>query len=68
MAEAKDSNGVKAPDAKDVIMNFLAFEQPIAELDAKIQELRYMGKTNDIDINNEISRLQKRSRELTSSI
>ncbi len=49
-------------------MNFLDFEQPIAELEAKIEELRYVGDDTDIDINEEISRLQKRSRELTESI
>ncbi|MEX2524796.1 MAG: acetyl-CoA carboxylase carboxyltransferase subunit alpha [Gammaproteobacteria bacterium] len=49
-------------------MNFLEFEQPIAELEAKIEELRYVGDDSDININDEINRLQKRSRELTESI
>jgi acetyl-CoA carboxylase, carboxyl transferase, alpha subunit len=49
-------------------MNFLDFEQPIAELDAKIQELRFVGVDKDINISDEINRLQKRSRELTLSI
>lgn len=49
-------------------MNFLDFEQPIAELDAKIRELRYVGDDKEININDEISRLQKKSRELISSI
>ena len=49
-------------------MNFLDFEQPIAELEARIEELRYVGHDTDIDISNEISRLQKDSRELTQSI
>ena len=49
-------------------MNFLEFEQPIAELEAKIEELRYLGNDADININEEITRLQKRSRELTQSI
>ena len=49
-------------------MNFLDFEQPIAELEAKIEELRYVGNDKDININEEISRLNKRSRELTQSI
>jgi acetyl-CoA carboxylase carboxyl transferase subunit alpha len=49
-------------------MNFLDFEQPIAELEAKIEELRYLGNDADININEEIARLQKRSRELTESI
>ena len=49
-------------------MNFLDFEQPIAELEAKIEELRYVGNDKDININEEISRLKKRSSELTESI
>lgn len=49
-------------------MNFLEFEQPIAELEAKIEELRYVGNDKAININEEIGRLQKRSRELTRSI
>lgn len=49
-------------------MNFLDFEQPIAELDAKIQELRYVGNDKEININDEITRLQKRSNELITSI
>lgn len=49
-------------------MNFLDFEQPIAELDAKIEELRYVGTDSDININEEITRLQNRSRELIRSI
>jgi len=49
-------------------MNFLDFEQPIAELEAKIEELRYVGHDTDINVSAEIGRLQKRSRELTESI
>ena len=49
-------------------MNFLDFEQPIAELEAKIEELRYVNDDTDINVGEEISRLQKRSNELTESI
>ncbi len=49
-------------------MNFLDFEQPIAELEAKIEELRYMGDDGDINIGEEVSKLEKRSSELTDSI
>jgi acetyl-CoA carboxylase carboxyl transferase subunit alpha len=49
-------------------MNFLDFEQPIAELDAKIEELRYVGDDSEININDEIIRLQKRGDELIDSI
>lgn len=49
-------------------LNFLDFEQPIAELEAKIEELRYVGSDNEINIGEEITRLQTKSRELTESI
>jgi acetyl-CoA carboxylase carboxyl transferase subunit alpha len=49
-------------------LNFLDFEQPIAELEAKIDELRYVGNDNEINISEEIARLQGKSRELTKSI
>jgi len=49
-------------------MNFLDFEQPIAELEAKIEELRYVGNDKEININEEITRLNKRSSELTELI
>lgn len=49
-------------------LNFLDFEQPIAELEAKIEELRYVGSDSEINISDEISRLQSKSRDLTKSI
>lgn len=49
-------------------LNFLDFEQPIAELEAKIEELRFLGTDTEIDIVEEISRLQGKSRDLTRSI
>lgn len=49
-------------------MNFLDFEQPIADLEAKIEELRFLGDDSEIDINEEIVRLKTRSNELTESI
>lgn len=49
-------------------LNFLDFEQPIAELEAKIEELRYVGSDNEINISEEISRLQTKSRDLTKNI
>lgn len=47
---------------------FLDFEQPIAELEAKIEELRYVQDDSAVDISEEISRLQSKSEELTKSI
>ena len=47
---------------------FLDFEQPIAELEAKIEELRYVQDDSAVDISEEISRLQKKSSMLTRDI
>ncbi|HIP53635.1 MAG TPA: acetyl-CoA carboxylase carboxyltransferase subunit alpha [Chromatiales bacterium] len=49
-------------------LNFLEFEQPIAELEAKIEELRRVGNDSEIDIHEEIQRLGEKSRSLTESI
>ena len=49
-------------------LNFLEFEQPIAELEAKIEELRLVGDDNEINIQDEVSRLEEKSRSLTESI
>ncbi|MDD3517568.1 MAG: acetyl-CoA carboxylase carboxyl transferase subunit alpha, partial [Chromatiales bacterium] len=38
--------------------DFLDFEQPIAELEAKIEELRYVGNDSEINISEEIAKLQ----------
>jgi len=48
--------------------NYLDFEQPIAELQVRIEELRLLGTDNDINISEEISRLEEKSAELTTSI
>jgi acetyl-CoA carboxylase carboxyl transferase subunit alpha len=47
---------------------FLDFEQPIAELEAKIEELRHVTSESEVNIQEEISRLQAKSRQLTTSI
>ncbi len=49
-------------------LNFLDFEQPIAELEAKIDELRYLGDDAEINIVEEINKLRAKSRVLTKSI
>src|SRR6202048_792370 len=49
-------------------MNFLEFEQPIAELEAKIEELKFLGADSSVNITEEIKRLQSKSRALTNSI
>ncbi len=47
---------------------FLDFEQPIAELEAKIEELRFVQDDSALDISEEIRRLQKKSQTLTKDI
>jgi acetyl-CoA carboxylase carboxyl transferase subunit alpha len=47
---------------------FLDFEQPIAELEAKIEQLRYAQDDSAVDISEEIQRLQKKSAALTKEI
>ena len=49
-------------------ITFLDFEQPVAELEAKIEELRFAQEDSAVDISAEISRLQKKSQSLTNSI
>ena len=48
--------------------NYLDFEQPIAELEAKIRELRLVGTDNDLNISEEIQNLQDKSTKLTEKI
>jgi len=48
--------------------NYLDFEQPIAELEAKIRELRLVGTDNDLHISEEIQNLQDKSTKLTEKI
>ena len=47
---------------------FLSFEQPIAELDSKIEELRFVQDDSAVDISEEIDRLAKKSQQLTKDI
>ena len=49
-------------------LKFLDFEQPIAELEAKIDELRFVGDDAEININEEVARLKEKSRSLTRTI
>ncbi len=48
--------------------NFLDFEQPIAELEVKIEELQLVGSDNDINIGEEIATLREKSAKLTEKI
>jgi acetyl-CoA carboxylase carboxyl transferase subunit alpha len=47
---------------------FLDFEQPIAELEAKIEELKHVSSDSEVNIQEEINRLQAKSRQLMTSI
>ena len=49
-------------------LNHLDFEQPIAELQAKINELKLVGKSSDINLSDEISKLEQKVTEMTRSI
>ena len=53
---------------KTVKTSFLDFEQPIAELEAKIEELRYVQDDSALDISEEIERLQKKNKSMTKEI
>ena len=48
--------------------NYLDFEQPIAELQAKIDELRNVGSDNALNLEEEIQRLQAKMRQKLASI
>ncbi|WFF41899.1 acetyl-CoA carboxylase carboxyltransferase subunit alpha [Salinicola endophyticus] len=48
--------------------NYLDFEQPIAELQAKIEELRLVGNDSRISLSDEIGKLEEKSRKLTEQI
>ena len=47
---------------------FLSFEQPIAELNAKIEELRLVQGDSSVDISEEISKLEEKCRQLTEEV
>lgn len=49
-------------------LNYLDFEQSIAELEGKIDELKLVGSDNDINISEEISRLKEKSVKLTENV
>jgi acetyl-CoA carboxylase carboxyl transferase subunit alpha len=49
-------------------LNYLSFEQPIADLEGKIEELQLVGNDSDINIADEIAKLREKSRKLTESI
>ena len=49
-------------------LNFLDFEQPIAELEARIEELRFVDNDSEINITDEIQKLEEKSKDLTKKI
>lgn len=48
--------------------DYLDFEQPIAELEHKLAELRQFSQQSEMDLSDELARLQKKNRALTESI
>jgi acetyl-CoA carboxylase carboxyl transferase subunit alpha len=57
------------PEEKNLAKkSFLDFEQPIAELESKIEELRYVQTESAVDISDEIDQLSKKSQQLTKDI
>ena len=48
--------------------NYLDFEQPIAELEVKIEELQLVGSDNELNISEEIETLRGKSTKLTEKI
>ena len=48
--------------------NYLEFEQPIADLEVKINELRLVGSDNELNISDELQKLQEKSTKLTEKI
>lgn len=49
-------------------LQFLDFEQPIAQLNTKIEELRMVGTNTDLNISEEIQKLEAKNKSLTESI
>jgi acetyl-CoA carboxylase carboxyl transferase subunit alpha len=63
--------GIVEPATGKALMSkrhFLEFEQPIAELESKIEELRYVQNESAVDISEEIDRLSKKSLQLAKDI
>lgn len=58
----------QSQETRQVNLNFLDFEQPIAVLEAKIEELRQVDHDSDLNISEEIERLRRRSDEQTQQI
>ena len=48
--------------------NYLEFEQPIADLEVKINELRLVGSDNELNISDELQKLKEKSTKLTEKI
>ena len=73
VGRAAASNGLIATAAAPACspampLSFLEFEQPIAELEAKIDELQFVSSDAEVNVGEEIARLRAKSRALTTSI
>jgi acetyl-CoA carboxylase carboxyl transferase subunit alpha len=62
-------NGSFLPDQELAMnLNYLDFEQPIAELEGKIEELQLIGNSSDVNIADEVAKLREKSTKLTETI
>ena len=68
MANLRYAPRLAPPAAAPLKQTFLDFEQPIADLQTKIDELRYVHEDSAVDISDEIARLTKKSQQLTKEI
>jgi acetyl-CoA carboxylase carboxyl transferase subunit alpha len=67
-AKQKNPTNLKQDVRENMHLNYLDFEQPIAELEAKITELRQLDQTAEVNIDEAISKLEEKNRQLTQSI
>jgi len=66
-----ESSGYGAENTANCVemdLKFLEFEQPIAELESKIEALKYVGEDSELNISEEVGRLRKKSESLTRSL
>lgn len=59
---------INSPTSNEMSRQFLDFEQPIEELNQKIQALRMVGNDNEVNLSEEITRLEIKCEELKASI
>ncbi len=68
MPQVLNERSKKAVIKRTMNPNYLDFEQPIADLEVKIEELQLVGSDNDINITDEITKLKEKNQKLTEKI